>query len=261
METMYREERLRQIMDLLRTQKKVSVKYLASRFSRSTSSIRLDLTELEDRELVIRTHGGAILAEGIENDLVWDKQLLQQRLLYNEKEKQRIGEKVAEHVKENESVIIDGGSTTYYAARALSEKSGLTIITTSVLLFPVLNSNPDIQVILTGGMFHPEYMDLYGNICMESIRRFQPDHTIIGIDGISLSSGLTSTEPAIAPLKREMISRSRNLIITADSSKFGKVCLTHVADICQEMTIITDSKLPDAVKEEYQEKGAKLEIA
>jgi DeoR family fructose operon transcriptional repressor len=259
-ETIYREERLRQIMDLLRIQKKVNVKDLADRFDRSTSSIRLDLTELEDRGLVLRTHGGAILAEGIEKDLVWGKQLLQQRLLHNEKAKQHIGKKAAEYVKDNESVIIDGGSTTYYAARALSAKSGLTIITTSVLLFPVLNSNPNIKVILTGGMFHPEYMDLYGDICMETIRRFQPDHTIIGIDGISLPSGLTSTEPAIASLKREMISRSRNLIVAADSSKFGKVCLTHVADICQEMTIVTDNKLPEGIKEAYEEKGPKLEV-
>ncbi|MBN1265193.1 MAG: DeoR/GlpR transcriptional regulator [Anaerolineales bacterium] len=258
METMYREERLRQILQILRTQKTVHVKDLAERFSRSTSSIRLDLTELEQRGLVIRTHGGAILAEGVEEGLVWDKQLLQQRLLQNEKAKQRIGKSAADLIQDGDSVLIDGGSTTYFAARALSRKSDLTIITTSVLLFPVLNSNPENRIILTGGMFHSEYMDLVGDISMDSIRRFSPDHTIIGVDGISLTSGLTSTEPSIAPLKREMIARSKDLIITADSSKFGKICLTHVADVSPEMTLLTDTALSEEILDTFLQNGLNL---
>lgn len=245
-------------MEMLREQNKVNVQELAGHFSRSASSIRMDLNELQLRGLVTRTHGGAILEEHLEDNLIWDKQLLQQRLDSFSEEKARIGAATAGLVKDGDAILIDGGSTTYYVVQALSQKRGLTIITTSIHLFPQLVKIPEARVYLTGGRVHKEYLDLVGDISMSSIRKFSPDRTIIGIDGISPRRGLTSTEPTIAPLKQEMVIRSKDLIVVADSSKFGKECLTHVADITPAMTIITDNGVEESMRNEIEARGARL---
>lgn len=246
----FREERLRMIMGNIYDQEKVVVHDLARQFGRSSSSIRLDLAELESRGLIVRTHGGALLADGAADDLILTKKFLQLRTESNREEKQRIGEAAVELIHDGDSIMMDGGSTTYFVAKNLRKKRGLTIITTSISLLPLLLEIADAKIFLTGGMVYRDFEDTIGEISLESIRRFKPDHTIIGIDGISLEQGLTSTEPTIAPLKRQMVAESKDLIVVSDSSKFGKVCVLSVAELKEVSTIVTDKQ----VSEEWVEK-------
>ncbi len=240
----FREERLRLIMEILWDKKRVSVNDLAEKFDKSAGMIRLDLAELEERGLISRTHGGAILAENSPEDLVLTKKVLQLRTEQRKEEKIRIGKAVVDLIHDGDSIMIDGGSTTYFVAKELQTKRNLTIITTSMLLFPILWEIPNVTLYLTGGAVHREYQDTYGEITLESIKRFKPDHTIIGVDGFSISKGYTSTEPTIAMVKRQMVDVSNNLIIVADSSKYGKVCLLSITGIENSDIVVTDSNLP-----------------
>jgi len=243
--TLFREERLRLIMEIISEQKSVIVNDLAKQFGKSAGSIRLDLAELESRGLISRTHGGAILADDVTGDVVLNKKVLQLRGETKTDEKQRIGKAVADLIQDGDSIMIDGGTTTYFVAKNLHTKRDLTVITTSIHLFPVLWEIPDTTIYLTGGVVHRGFEDMYGEIAMESIRRFKPDHTIIGIDGISVEHGITATEPTMAMLKRSMVAVSKNLIVVSDSSKFGKVCLLSVSDIKNVNSFVTDTDLPD----------------
>ena len=128
---LFREERLGLIMEMIYEKKKVIVKELADRFGKSTSSIRLDLTELESRGLIHRTHGGAILVENISNDYIVNKNWVRLRDKMNKPEKDRIGKAVLDLINDGDSIMIDGGSTTYSVGKYLKAKRGLTIITTS----------------------------------------------------------------------------------------------------------------------------------
>jgi DeoR/GlpR family transcriptional regulator of sugar metabolism len=257
----FREERLRMILKILSADKKVIVKDLAKEFNLSESSIRLDLTELENRGLIYRTHGGAIIPNETQNDLVLNKNILIQREETYTDEKQRIALSVMDLISDGDSLMIDGGSTNYFIANQLHQKRGLTIITSSTHLLPVLAQIGDANVFLTGGLFEREFEDLIGEISLEIIGRFRPNKTVMGIDGVSIKQGLTCTEPSMALLKRKMISVSKHLIVVADSSKIGKVCLAHVANLNEIEAIVTDNKVSEKDVKAICDLGTKVIIA
>ena len=238
---LFREERLRLIMEMIYEKKKVFVKELADKFGKSSSSIRIDLTELESRGLINRTHGGAILADMVNNTYVVDKKFLHLREQIAKAEKQRIGKAVIELISDGDSIMIDGGSTTYYVAQNLKAKRGLTIITTSFYLLHELLEISDAKIYLTGGLIHRDFEDLIGDISIDSIRRFKPDCVIIGIDGMSIKNGFTSTESSMKQIKKQMKSTGGKTIVVADSTKIGKVCPQHVSDINDVYAVITDT--------------------
>ena len=241
---LFREERLHLIMEKIYKEKKIVVKDLADEFNRSLPSIRLDLAELESRGLINRTHGGAILADMVNNNYIASKTFLQLREETKKAEKQRIGKAVLDLIQDGDSIMIDGGSSTYYVAKYLGEKRGLTIITTSYHMLPVLLEIPDAKIYLTGGLIHRDYEDLIGDITVDAIQRFKPSYSIIGIDGISIKHGLTTTDPLMANIKKRIMSVSDKVILASDSSKFGKVCLMHVADLEEIYAIVTDTDVP-----------------
>jgi DeoR/GlpR family transcriptional regulator of sugar metabolism len=249
---MFREERLRKIMEIAYLKKKVIVKDLAEHYDRSPASIRLDLAELESRGMLVRTHGGAILAEAAETDFVFGKNFLNKRVLMNKTEKKRIAEAVVELIHDGDSVMIDGGSTTFYVAESLKAKHGLTFVTTSLHLLPSLMENSDAKIYMTGGLIHRDFQDLIGEISVDSLQRFTPDCAIMGIDAFSIDQGFTTTEPAMAQIKKNMISVCKKAIIVVDSSKYGKTCLFHVANLKDVHAIITDKKVPDELKKYFE---------
>ncbi|MBN1263910.1 MAG: DeoR/GlpR transcriptional regulator [Anaerolineales bacterium] len=260
--TIFREERLQMIMNLLVDQKKVFVNDLAERFNLSETTIRTDMIELEERGLIIRTHGGAILPERSENrQFIFDKNILKLREELYAEEKKRISKATLELIHDGDSVMIDGGSTTHYVAEALKQKRGLTLITSSYYIVSTLIQIPDARIYLIGGLLHREFEDMIGEIATDGLNRFSPDHTIMGADGISLTQGLTTTEPSIAQNKRKMISVSKDLIIVADSSKFGKVALTRVADLSQVDTLVTDDMIPQECMDAFTDMNTRLIIA
>ncbi len=244
----FREERLRMITEMAHEQKKLIVNDLADCFDRSPSSIRLDLAELEQRGLLKRTHGGAILAEDAENDFVFGKNFLNKRVESNKKEKQRIAEAVSEMIHDGDSIMIDGGSSTYYVAESLQSKHGLTAITSSLYLLQPLMENPETKIYMTGGLIHRDFQDTIGEITFDSISRFSPSYAIIGIDAFSIDQGFTTTEPAMAQIKKRMIAASKKAIVVADSSKYGKAGLFHVSNLKDVFALVTDNGIPDELE-------------
>ncbi len=102
---------------------------------------------------------------------------------------------------------------------------------------------------------------MIGEISTEALDRFSPDHTIMGMDGISLKHGLTTTEPSVAQNKRKMISVSKDLIIVVDSSKFGKVCLMQIVELEKVDTVVTDDKVPQEYVDAFANIKTNLIIA
>ncbi len=257
----FREERLRMIMELIWEEKRIGVNELSERFEKSPGMIRLDLAELEERGLISRTHGGAILIEGSNEDLVLDKNALMMRADTKKDEKQRMGKAVLDLIQDGDSILIDGGTTTYYVAKQLHNKRNLKIITTSMFLYQSLWEIPDATIYLTGGVVHREYQDTYGDITIEALKKFSPDKTIMGIDGVSIPNGFTTTEPNMAMIKRQMVATNKNLIVVADSSKFGKVCLLKVTEIHNADVIVTDKKLSEIEADKIRKLGPKVILA
>lgn len=260
----FREERLKQIFDIVRVNERVSVPELAEQFNMSESSIRLDLTELEKTNLITRTHGGAILRSDLSQDLIVNLDVVNKRIVRYQKEKEAIGKKTASLVEDGDTIMIDGGSTTKSVAKYLVNKKNLTIITNSLILIPEILVNPGINFYVLGGLTNRKHGITIGYLTDYCVEQFHPNKAILGIDGISLNEGLTAANPSnpgISSVKIKMIEVSEKIIIVSDSSKFNRVCLLPVAPIEAIDYLVTDSKAPKDLVKDIRDIGPQVLIA
>lgn len=263
-ERIFREERLRLIYQIIKDKKKVFVPDLAQQFNISESSIRLDLAELESRNLITRTHGGAILHNPLSSDIIINLDVINNRVTQMQQEKDAIGCKTASLIEDGDTIMIDGGSTTKMIAKYLTNKRNLTIITNSIILIPELISNPNINLYVLGGLANKEHWDMVGDITNNSVKQFHPKKTILGIDGITLENGLTAvllSVPSISSVKIKMIEAGDQIIIVSDHTKIGRMCLMHVAPLEAMDILVTDSGADEKYIEKIRQRGPSVIIA
>jgi len=257
----FREERLKSIAERVMAGQAVYVTALAEEFGVSPSSIRTDLNELEGQGILKRTHGGAILADGLEGRLIAVKPPFEARQQQLQAEKEAVGRAAVALVDDGDAIMIDGGSTTVYVARHLGEKRGLTIITNAIALLPDLIAIPDAQVYVTGGLLDRGFVTLLGEVALDTIGRFRTIKAIMGMDGISTDAGLTVTDPAVAATKRKMMQAGRQLIVVSDHSKLNRVSLYTLAPLASMHTLITDAGADPETIEAIRACGPRVIVA
>jgi DeoR family fructose operon transcriptional repressor len=251
---MFPEERIKVIFNIIKAKKKIHVNELAKELSMSKSTIRMDLAELESRGLINRTHGGAVLKDELLIDTTGETEKstlgIDYRIQKNQAEKDAIGKLAASLISNGDTIMIDGGSTTQFVAKYLCAKSGLTIITNSFYMLPELMNAKDSAVYLAGGIVYKENAILMGDLTNEFVSHFKPEKLILGIDGVSIAHGLTvadSMYPSVASIKRKMIDACSQLIVVADHTKIGRICLMPIAPLEKVNYLVTDN---DAASQE-----------
>ena len=260
----FKEERLKLILQEIQENANVLVPDLAKKFHVSESTIRLDLTELESDNKIVRTHGGAIVKEEIFNNNLLNSESIRNRMTYLQKEKDAIGKKAASLIQDGDTLLIDGGSTTAYVIKYLGNKRNLTIITNSLIFIQEVIVNPNINLFVLGGLAFSKHGVTVGSLTNEALSNFYPNKTILGIDGLSVDRGLMAADasvPAIAAVKSAMIEISDQLIIVCDHTKLNNVCPMPVAPIDAVDILVTDSGAPDEVVKAISQKGPKVLIA
>lgn len=256
---MFREERLRRIVQMLTENGTVRVSDIARRFDISDSTVRLDLKELEQRGLIVRTHGGAITPEFRSGRPVLEVQKdFPQRLVEHIKQKEAIGMAAADLVGNGETIMIDGGTTTRQVFYNLNKHRQLILVTNVVNTYPNLVSNDDIRVVLTGGELEPGSMTLLGEVGQLTLSRYRASKAILGIDAVSAPFGITTLELQTAALKKCMIENSDTLIIVADSSKINKVSLVPVAPLATVDILVTDDGIDPGARAEIESMGVQV---
>jgi DeoR family fructose operon transcriptional repressor len=264
MEHMLREERLWHIAQMLHEKQQVVSSELAEAFGLNIATIRLDLAELEQRGVAKRVYGGAVLAVTDTNGakLTLNESPFAERLNLQRAEKEAIGQAVVGLIHDGETIMIDGGSTTYQVCRHLTTADHLTVISCAAInLWEDLLSKSNIQLFLTGGFLRPESLSMVGDFSNNMLRSFRASKAILGIDGISLENGFTALNFLEADIKRSMIAASEELIIVADHSKFGKVCPIPVAALKQASTIVTDVGISLKFVKELERSGVEVIVA
>jgi len=271
---MLREERLWRITEQLTNEHKVQCEQLAHEFELTLASIRLDLAELERRGIAKKVYGGAVLVErrtlpslkkNIDNqngaqDLI--ETLFAERFQVQRAEKEAIGRAAANLVHDGETIMIDGGTTTYQVCRNLVDKHNLSIISCAYYnVWQELASRPNLQVFLTGGFLRAETLSLVGEVAENMLQGFRAVKSILGMDAISLENGFTTLNFLEAGVKKHMIEYSQELIVVADHTKFGKICPIPVAPLNKASKIVTDSGTPVQVIEALEGLGLEVIIA
>jgi DeoR/GlpR family transcriptional regulator of sugar metabolism len=266
---MLREERLWHITQKLLQDRVVRVGELAEEFGLTAATVRTDLTELENRGLARRSHGGAILAEtvpareasGAESVSIEETRLVD-RFDVQRAEKESIGRVAAALIGDEETIAIDGGTTTYEVARNLGDKRHLTIITCVLNdVWQDLVTRSDLQIFFTGGFLRAESLSMVGEIAETALRGFWASKAILGIDGISCERGFTALNFLEASVKKRMIEASQELIFVADHTKFGKVAPIPVARVERECTVITDWRASVHHINTLRERGVRVIVA
>lgn len=242
------DRRAKEILRLLLRDGKTSIDELTNVFGTSSASVRRDLVRLEERGLVHRTHGGAMLAEqAVYEPFRFDAsfQVREERFA---QEKQRIAMAAAAMIEEGETVGLTAGTTTTQLARCLRSRSNLRVITNAVNIGMELSASAGLAVNLTGGsMRWAGAFSLIGAAASEALKILVMDRVFIGVCGIDAERGATTIEPDEAAVFRTMADQSKQVIVIADSSKVGMVspaviCPANVVDM-----LITDDGISDEV--------------
>lgn len=242
-------ERRDNIIQKIQKNGKVRVDNLSEQFKVSSVTIRNDLDFLEEKGILHRTHGGALIRKIVYEDPTLEEK---QKLFYEEK--QRIGEKAIELIKDSESILLDSGTTAMEVAQRISGKKNLTIMTNAINIALKLGSLENLNVMLTGGVLRKESFSLVGPEAEATINNYYFDKLFLGVDGLDIKFGLTTPNPMEAQLNRTMVKRAQQVIAIADSSKLGKHSFSYICDVDVISTIITDTNISSQYETELLKK-------
>lgn len=243
-------ERRDKIIQKIQKNGKVRVDNLSEQLDVSSVTIRNDLDFLEEKGILHRTHGGALIRK-----IVYEDPTLEEKQKLFHEEKQRIGEKAIELIKDSESILLDSGTTAMEIAIGLSEKNNLTIMTNAINIALKLGGLENLNVMLTGGVLRKESFSLVGPEAEATISNYYFDKLFLGVDGLDFRFGLTTPNPMEAQLNRIMVKRAQQVIAIADSSKFGRHSFSYICDIDVISTIITDNNITPEFEIEFAKKN------
>ncbi len=232
-----RYDEILRLLSLLRT---ATVGELAARLEVSEVTIRKDLSALEDMGCLIRTRGGAQMAQ--------DTRLLrpiQTRQTERIEEKKAIARRARSLVTEGETIYIDAGSTCLCLAREIGEMN-LRVVTNSIDVMIELAGRPAVSLFSLGGGYRSEAGSFIGPIAVESLRSFRIETCFLGTTGFS-ERGLFSAQNIIeSQLKQAVIGVSSRRIVLADSSKYRREAFTVFARAGDVDILVTDGGFDDA---------------
>ncbi len=224
----------------------------------SDMTVRRDIDALAGRGLVARVHGGVTAAGGrsAEEPGFVAKSTLQIT------EKVAIAREAVRLVEPGAAVAISAGTTTYEVARLLRHVERLTVVTNSIPVAQLLHEEQpgDMTVILTGGIRTPSDA-LVGPVAVQALQGLHVDWLFMGVHGFDARAGLTTPNMVEGDTNRALISCARQVVVTADSSKWGVVALTTIAGLDEVDVLVTDSGLPPGAHDVLGERVDRLVVA
>jgi DeoR/GlpR family transcriptional regulator of sugar metabolism len=249
------EERRREILDLLRSESRVTVGELVERFAVSSVTARADLDGLAESGALIRSHGGAVRRL----DPVQDYPVSFKETIHHA-EKVRIGLAAAKLVNPNATMIIDSGTTTLQVARhiKLQKRKDLTVITNALNIATELADAPNLSLIMIGGILRHLSNSFVGPQAERMISELHAAHCFLGVDGLDLEIGPTTPDILEAQLNSLMIKVSSEVTIVADASKIGRRSLSTISGLSSIRRLITDDRIAPEVVRAFESKGLQV---
>ena len=242
------------ILEHLQLQGKCSVEALAQHFETTGTTIRKDLVTLENDGSVIRTYGGVVLNKDEADPPIDHKTLI------NTDKKAHIAAAAVEFIHDGDSIILDAGSTVLQMVPMLSRFNNITVMTNSLHIVNALSELDNEQTILMpGGTFRKKSASFHGQLAENAFSQFSFDRLFMGTDGIDLDAGVT-TFNEVFTVSKAMCSAAREVILLADSSKFGRKSPNVVCALEQVNTLITDAGITPSFRQALESKGINVII-
>ena len=251
------EERRRKILEVLEQHERVTVQELVKRFGVSAVTIRGDLDTLTEAGALVRSHGGALKPLGGPADI----SINVKEILHHE-EKVRIGAAAAQLIQNDETIILDSGTTTLEVARQIAGRKfkSLTVITNGLNLALELARLPQVRLIVIGGMLRHVSYSVVGPHAEHMLQGLNADRLFLGVDGVDLNIGLMTPDVLEAQLNSQLIRVAREVNVVADASKFRRRSLSLIARLESVHRIITDDKIDADTSAAIRGKGIELVV-
>ncbi|MDR2039574.1 MAG: DeoR/GlpR family DNA-binding transcription regulator [Bacteroidales bacterium] len=248
-------QRHKAILDELAKEGYLKVTDLSKKFEVSAVTIRKDIKDMERRKLLFRNHGSITLYSSLINERHIDEK---EKVRVNEKI--RIAEAANRLLERDDRIIIASGTTVLAFANKITFSDPITVITSSMKISVSLCYKQNIEVIQLGGSMRKSSASVIGPEAESMLESLSCSKLFLGIDGLDLDFGLTTSNIAEAHLNRAMIEAAQKVIILADSSKFGKKGFGKICDFEQVHHIITDKEAPAKSIQILREKGIEVTL-
>lgn len=227
------------IREQLQENKSVQITTLAELLQVTKETIRRDLRDMEQAGELIRTHGGAYILDGVQNDID-----VSTRRVLKTSEKKIIAQKCNALIQTGDYIFLDGSTTAWFIAQAISLRN-ITVLTNSLEIANQLSTSQTVRLFVVGGQYSASSRSFTGNSAIRNLENYYVDKAIISCRSVSMESGLTDTNDNDAMLHRLALSHASERYLAVDHSKVDKSSFSYIAPISELNGIIMDRSFSD----------------
>ncbi len=224
------------IKELLQENKSVTIADLAVRMNVTRETIRRDLRAMEKEHELIRTHGGAYILDGVQNDLD-----ISTRQDLKTEEKKAIALKCDALIQTGEIIYLDNSTTAWFIANKIANRK-LTVVTNSLEIANILSSSQTIKLFLIGGEYSPRTKSFTGSSAHRSLKQYFFDKAFISCRSVDMEFGVTDTNDNSALIHHLALSHAKQKYLVVDQSKLDKVSFTSVIPLTELDGIILNTE-------------------
>lgn len=254
-------EREERIVSYIEQEKSVRIETLCDQFEVSASTARLILKKLASEGRIRRTFGGADSVFASEKTCASEALASANTSFAHYKEKCAIAHEAVSFVREGDIISISGGSTTHLFAKELAKINNIAVVTNSIWVANELCTNPTIQVRVSGGDLNPKKGSLIGPIAERYFENLHFDKMFLGVDSVDSAYGVTSQDSYIAFLQRNILSKSKEVYVLADYTKFIRgTSIERIARFQEITALITDDTTDKTILQNIQSQGTTVHV-
>ena len=248
-----KKQREKEILSLLVERRRIEVAELSELLGVSQVTIRKDLDQLEKMHMIKRVHGFAQLNS--EDDI-------NSRLAWHYEEKTKIAERAAELISDNDTVMIENGSCCALTALSIARtKKNVTIVTNSAFIADYVRNEPNVQVVLLGGIYQKESQCLVGPMIRECAMNYNVKYCMIGTDGWDERIGFTNKDQMRAQAVRDMAVSAKQVVVLTESDKFSAAGTVPLNLVRNQISVLTDADISEEVRNRLTEQNIEIIIA
>lgn len=245
------DERRQRILEAIEENGFISLHDLAGRFPASASTLRRDLEYLDRIGQVRRTRGGAAyVGESLT--------AFEDRTIEAASQKRRIATAIAELIEPGETILLDGGTTTFEVARALAGRP-LQVVTNSLPIASFFVNRPEVELIFVGGYLYPKTGVALGALAVSALSGIRVRRLVMSVGGLT-EDGLFNTNSLLVETERQMIEAAEEVIVASDSGKFGRPALAKIAPLDVADRVVTDDDITPHWRDVFARDGIELTV-
>jgi len=252
-------ERQSRLRDILAQRGMCDLETLAGELGVSQSTVRRDVDLLEQTGVVERTHGGVIWVADKAASASARPYAFHHRMSYRIDPKRQIARAAQALVKPGQTILIDGGTTTFYLAEELLGRP-LQLVTNSLPIANLYLNDDNVELVLTGGLMYPRYGVLLGPMAEGILATIHVQTLFLSVAGIH-DGAMYNQNMLLVQAERRMMEQAQEIVLLADSAKFGQQALSKLGDLADIDVVVSDSDLPHDHRQAIAAAGCQLIIA